>query len=113
VAIKSIVDPNRTDRCMNAHYFIYHQGMTVDENEFPIWREFTRSPSYSILRVNHYWTKSEQECREKFARARADTGGLRPWPDFPSLRKRDESLARDDDAILGYVPALKETLEKG
>jgi hypothetical protein len=60
--MKSIVDPARVVRCRNAHWFDYADaGSAVDENEQPVAAvlPFTKSPaSLSLLRINHYVTKS-------------------------------------------------------
>jgi hypothetical protein len=106
--IKSIVDPIRAIRCSTVHHFIYRHRSAVDENEYPIWGEVAKGASYSRLRINHYWSKSEEECRAKFATPRADNGYFRAWPSFRTLRERDEKIAEPDDSLSGYVDRLKE-----
>jgi len=34
------------------------------------------------LYINHYWTRSEEECRQKFERGRADINEKREWEEF-------------------------------
>jgi len=75
----------------------------VDENKQPIeGPDFAHTDVTSrfLLQVNHYWTKSEEEFREKLSRAQSHTG---------ALRRQVEPQPGDNptDAILQYVAALK------
>ena len=70
---------------------------------------FTESFSVERLRINHYGTKSIEEWRQKFALPRPDTGAGRPPPNPEFQAKRLDAKA-DDQAIMQYVPALRETL---
>ena len=115
--IKSIVDPRRVRAFCMPHFFMYTDGLAVDENK----REITGPPyamteevSFSLLRVNHYATKSEEEFRRKLARGPADS----------TVPKRDlmteERIARrlqwldevTDETILRYLPALRRALSE-
>jgi hypothetical protein len=106
--VKNIVDPMRTVRCINAHRFAYTYRNAVDENHQPIGQNSGRTQFTSVerLRINHYYLKSEEEARAKLARPMA-IGGLRPI-DFETLRR--ELDGETDEAILRYVPALREAL---
>jgi glycosyl transferase family 92 len=107
--IKSIVDPSRVVSCDNPHYCRYGEGaLAVDEQKRPIeGPDYARtdSVSRSLLRVNHYWTKSEQEFQEKLRRRQAASGG--------GLRKQVAAQRghTEDEAILIYLPALREALQ--
>lgn len=107
--IKSIVDPRRVVECDNPHYCKYRDGeLAVDELRRPIEGPdfaLTPTPSRSLLRVNHYWTKSEEEFRDKLSRRQAASGG--------GLRKQVSPEPGDsrDETILRYVPALREALQ--
>ena len=128
-AIKSIVDPTAVERCAGAHHFVYRDGRcAVDERKRvldPSRRVppeiaragksarpnagFTESFSVERLRINHYATKSVEEWEEKLALPRPDTGTERP----PGMRERVVTrldAEPDDQAIMRYVPALKEAL---
>jgi hypothetical protein len=113
--VKSIVDPARTRRCFNAHRFLYEDGFAVDENGRPLDESApNRSDvSLSLLRVNHYLTKSEEEYREKAAQwtaAGMPRSKLRPAEQQPGWL---ESLQGEyDDAITAYVPDLREALAR-
>ena len=106
--IKSIVDPRRVADCDNPHYCKYKDGeLAVDELHRPIEGPdyaLTPTPSCSLLQVNHYWTKSEEEFEAKLAEARADTGELRRQVAADPGDVRNES-------ILMYAPALKKALQ--
>jgi hypothetical protein len=106
--IKSIVDPRRTLRCRNSHHFRYESGTAVDENQRPIERWHTESPSYTKLKVNHYWTMSEAECRRKLE-LWSTTGRPRNWNMFRALL--DDLDEVYDDEITRYAPAVREALE--
>jgi hypothetical protein len=114
--VKSIVDPARTRRCFNAHRFLYEDGFAVDENGRPLDASApNRSDvSLTLLRINHYVTKSEEEYREKaeqWAAAGMSRSELQPAEQQPGWL---ESLRSEyDDAITEHVPALREALARG
>ena len=99
---KSIIDPKRTRRAARGHRFFYEGDYFGPVPEFVL---------FDTLRINHYWTRSEEELEEKLARIRADTGEM---PQFTRQRalnvtSGDESVV--DDTIFQYVPALREAIE--
>jgi hypothetical protein len=107
--VKSIVDPGRVDRAFNAHGFFYTQGYAVRENrvraiEEPPGRK--TFPIGSLLRINHYITKSVEEYMAKRAQ----------WADLdlvrrpPTARFIEQLSAEGDEAITRYVPALRKAL---
>jgi glycosyl transferase family 92 len=113
--MKSIVDPRRTARCraLGAHNFEYMDGTAVDENKQPITRGYSQTLSYSRLRVNHYYTKSEEEDRaRRESTVRADYGTTRRVRSTPAKRRfLDRELNQErDEAITVYVPALRRAL---
>ncbi len=59
--------------------------------------------------MNHYWTKSEDIHRAKWAKRRSDTGKFRdPLPDaYLELLNRER-----DETIQMYVPALTEAIRR-
>ena len=70
---------------------------------------YTPDLSYSLLRVNHYWTKSEDSHREKWATPDPEYGRLRePLPD----RHLDLLNRERDDSIQIYLPALTEAIRR-
>jgi hypothetical protein len=59
--------------------------------------------------MNHYWTKSEEECRLKFARGRSDQAGTRRWPDDFLHRERALNEVVDTE-ILAWLEPLRSAL---
>jgi glycosyl transferase family 92 len=110
VEIKSIIDPTRAVSCFNAHRFIYKDGFAVDENEQPVvGPPYVKSiVSTSVLRINHYATKSEEEYGRKqdlwTTAGRAVAYPPRAW--FDSLQ------TEFDDAVTRYVPPLRDALKR-
>ena len=105
--IKSIVDPQRTVRCIDAHWFEYEYGLPVDESGWPLAPPATKATSLSRLRLNHYASRSEKEAREKIARQSG-------WSHLGRWRRRDLSgeleLVRDE-SIAPWIPPLRASLE--
>lgn len=113
--IKSIVNPRRVRAFCVPHFFMYDEGLAVDERRRPITGppfSHTDGVSFERLRLNHYALKSEEEFRLKLARGPADS----------SIPKRDRfnetQLARiarqyddvEDRTILMHLDALKAAL---
>jgi hypothetical protein len=124
--IKSIVDPQRTLHCYGAHHFHYLQptsevdgveldrvvfvpAQAVNENHDPIPDSRTLEFSCSLLRINHYWTKAEQEFRRKWSQTRADTGGLRKELSDEHMRYMNSVK---DDTVQIYLPALRKAMAR-
>jgi hypothetical protein len=105
--IKSVVQPERAARCVSAHRFEYRHGLAVDENGYPIHRDATKSVSMERLRINHYYTRSEEELRAKHAALRADYGQARPgtWEDFAGRYDEEQ-----DELITAYAPRVRVAL---
>ena len=106
---KSIVDPERAVKCVNAHIFLYDDGFAVDMDRVPVVRPpFGPTPvRMSPLRINHYVTKSEEEYRAKLDQWEAAGRSLDPGPGWL------EALAGEfDDTITSYVPALRAAVER-
>ncbi len=108
--VKSIVDPARTDRAFNAHGFYYRESYAVRENgerapeDPPGRRGF---PEVSLLRINHYITKSHEEYAGKAAQWTA--AGV-PWPDDDPSGFLEFLSTENDETITMYLPALREAL---
>ena len=110
--IKTIIDPMRTTECLGPHHFRYEDAnLAVDENHYPILGATTAFTSFSRLRINHYYTRSEAEFRAKLDRLRPDNAAPYPeqiWQQFvTALQNRGDTR---DETILRYVPLLKERL---
>jgi hypothetical protein len=108
--VKAITDPERVVRVGNvAHYFIYQDGVkAVNERKEPVRGEFSDSPSVELLRINHYFTRSQEERDRKLAAPRMDDGKPK---NLEGVEKRDRRLNEEpDQTILRYAPALREAL---
>jgi hypothetical protein len=105
--IKSVVDPRRVKKVWGAHHFGYTDTPAVDVKKRPFMGSRTDSRESSPLRINHYWTKSEEELRVKWSRRRPDTG--EPYDFQPPLEHLN---AVRDEAILIYLPALRQALKQ-
>jgi hypothetical protein len=111
-SVKSVVDPQRATRPLNPHAFEYTEGCAVDENEVPLEGSFAATQSCAELRINHYFTKSDEERVLKFSRPHAG-GRMREGPSFPGRALReDRRFGVPDDAILRYLPDLRAELER-
>jgi hypothetical protein len=112
-AIKSIVDPRHVTRALDPHHFEFREGRLVDEAEHPLDAQHSVTDSCDVLRVNHYFTRSEEERMEKLQRPRAGGGELRPEVVSAGQGIReDRRFGVDDDAILRHLPALRAELAR-
>lgn len=81
--IKSIVQPEAVDFCPSPHYFAYRRGFfCVSENMEQIHGPFSKTVGGTSIRLNHYWSKSTEECVEKIAKGKADSGEFRVWQEY-------------------------------
>jgi hypothetical protein len=104
--VKTIADPTRISHApVVPHFFHYKDGeRAVNEQWQPVVGAFAKTASFERLRINHYWSKSEEECRRKFA-IRAEGGRPRKWEKF---EEREEPFNEvPDETITAYVPALR------
>jgi hypothetical protein len=112
-SIKSIVDPRRVESCPHGgHYFTYRDSYAVTENHTPVTDEGRhRAPELGMqkLRVNHYWSKSEEEVLHKFDKW--DTSGHTRPRSVIGERKRLFNQ-REDRTITRYVEPLREALAR-
>jgi hypothetical protein len=113
-SVKSVVDPARTLHPLNPHVFAYTEGEAVDEQEQPLEGAFSPTRSSAELRINHYFTKSDQEMVLKMSRPDA-SGQVRKVADAnpPGKGIRDDRrVGVPDDTILRYLPALHAELDR-
>ncbi len=101
--VKTILRPSEALRPLNPHCF---EVDTVDENGNPFSGPWAPSPSWEILRINHYVTGSIQEATAKSKRIRADTGNVTGCLD-EYLVDFDKMA---DFKITRYLPLLKARL---
>ena len=109
--VKSIVDPARTVRVGNVcHYFRYDGGKkAVNENFLAVAGEATREVSVERLRINHYFTRSGQERKEKLKRPGILHGHL--VPRIEEVEERDRMLNQEvDEVLVPYGRAVRAAL---
>ena len=101
----------------------FYELVAVDENGQPLVHAvdapadlppenaaFTDPVTASILRINHYATRSEEEFRRKATRWKADTGKP-PVREIPVERVLRNFDRKHDDTILTYLPALRDAMQ--
>lgn len=99
--IKSIVRPKRVIKFLNPHYPVYKPGFfAVTENFERVEGAMVPRTSVNKIRLNHYWTKSVEECKEKFSRGRADINVTRRWPAEFLHRERVLNQVVDTDILV-------------
>lgn len=76
--IKTICNPRMIDYYISPHYPIYKLGAYSinDSDGSRLWGWFCHEVKYETLRINHYFTKSEEEYKKKHARGLADRNQL-------------------------------------
>ncbi|KRM90869.1 glycosyltransferase family 2 protein [Liquorilactobacillus cacaonum] len=97
VHVKSIVDPRKTVGFLNDPHGAYYLPSyhAVNEKRQEIDGPFSESVSTNKVQINHYFTKSEEEFRQKKARGRATKNSQRTMQDFIEHDKNevfDDSL---------------------
>lgn len=103
---KSIVRPERVQRCKSPHYFIYHEPYFHVSTTKERVRSLFIGPYTDVLRINHYWCRDEQYFREyKIAKRRE-------WGDENELlMERYHALNQiKDDCMLRFVPLLRKAI---
>jgi hypothetical protein len=89
--VKSIVYPRMTLGALSAHTFGL-RGNPVAEDGLPT-PMATREPATAdLLRINHYYAKSEEEFRRKSVTPRADSGTVTYRMGIPFDEVRDETI---------------------
>lgn len=91
VLVKSIVYPRMTLNALGAHHFRF-RGNPVDEDGAPAPRNTREPATADLLRINHYYAKSEEEFERKSVTPRADSGTVTYRMGIPPDEVRDESI---------------------
>jgi glycosyl transferase family 92 len=90
--VKSIACPRKVVRYATPHNF-WVRGDAVGEDGRRV-QAHLRAPTFELLRINHYYTRSEEEFSSKVARPDASSGRIREHDPFPSDAVRDELILR-------------------
>lgn len=110
--VKSVIQPKKTMAVKSTHHCWYKKGRyAVDENKEEIIGDVLYTPkstmkctmfnSCNILRINHYWTKSEEELRKKCQRGYAD-GCDNPVYEL-TLARVNFPLKEDYQTVLPFI----------
>jgi Glycosyltransferase family 92 len=100
--VKSIVNPRSAMGLASAHH-LRLLGDAVGEDRRPL-KFAIREPTADLLRINHYYTKSQAEFEQKVQIPRPDTGGVHDGLDTAPVD------AIRDETILQFAPQLRELL---
>lgn len=67
--VKCIVRPSMVKNIVNPHFCILHKdGKQVNENKIVFEGPFSPEISYSLVQINHYWTRDETFLEKRVAR---------------------------------------------
>lgn len=107
--IKSIVRPAQILRSNCPHFFvpINDDLFTVTENKEPLVSSISERLSVQKLRVNHYYTRSKQEMKQKVMRGDA----FFPWRKALSVLEAWDRNEVEDLTIQRFVPKLREAVD--
>lgn len=112
--IKSIVRPEFVRRCNNSHRMFYIKGYgPVNENYVPT--RFSRSDKVSInkLRINHYWSRTEDHFYAKKVPWRQNKVKVSEPESLDALEERMYHYNRvieTHSSIHRYVPRLRQRM---
>ena len=106
--IKSIINPRLVVGLNDPHYFYMRDNLQcVDENFIPILGTVSIYHTSKKIRLNHYYSKSEEEYFRKINRNRAT--GKPKYAIDPNRYKF--SLTQQDTTILRFLPELKKRMK--
>ncbi len=111
---KAIVNPRQTAPYVRSPHLFVHfdrrrpwspRGVAIDEEQRPVDVEMGYRPA-NVLRINHYYSRSEAEAIAKWRRGSVTRGGTPPLDELldPKLNEvRDET-------VLQMIPRLRQEL---
>ena len=106
--IKTVFNPRLANGYNNPHYPIYKYGaFSINENGHIIIGKYDHHKSCKQIRINHYFTKSEEELRAKVARGSADKTPDRSFDNFVQVDKNDIY----DGIMLKYSKQIKGNIQ--
>lgn len=90
--VKVLLDPARTLQFRTAHHYKYAPGSSaVTENHEPIDQPISQNVSVEKIRINHYWSKSLDQIRQKVDKGRVASDSRRN----PARYTMEVALGRD------------------
>ena len=107
--IKSIVRPEQILRPNCPHFFvpINNESFTVTENKEPLTSSISQRLSVQKMRVNHYYTRSKQEMKQKVMRGDA----FFSWGKALSVLEAWDRNEVEDLTIQRFVPKLRQAVD--
>lgn len=111
--IKSIVNPRRVKAGKSTHYMLYKDdAIAVNEKKQSVKVSHSKPPTAEFLRINHCWSKSLEDGRNKIGRGSAvDQWGITNPRSMDFWHRHDAANnAVEDLAIQRFLPALKAKL---
>ena len=109
--IKSVIQPDLAVRSLGGHHFEYVDGRSaVTENMTPVVGPWSDTVSVSRLRINHYWSKSQEELVRKRRRGEV-TDGHRRNPAEGRLRT-EATRGIIDTSAMGWAPAVRALMDQ-
>ena len=109
INLKSIVDPSKVIGIRSVHRFDFAEGRQIVYDEQKRLVHTKKFGPSNILRLNHYFTRSQDEFARKIARY-AQIDAAIPDQKRGFVRMLEENGAFYDDTILRFVPELKQRL---
>lgn len=108
IHVKSIVQPKYTVYCHTPHSFQYAADKFAVEPDYtPISGALSSSIKLDMLRINHYWTRTERYLHEDKIPRRNHMYGE---GSEGILKMGRELNLEQDDAILQFVPKLRQNM---
>lgn len=107
--VKSIVRPEQILRPNCTHFFIpiNQESFSVTENKEPLGSSISERLSVQKLRINHYFTRSKQEAKQKVMRGDA----FFPWQKALWVMEHRDRNEVEDLTIQRFVPRLREAVD--
>ncbi len=103
--IKTICNPRKVFIYAHCHFPIYYSGLySFDTNNNIVEGPYNKKVCWDKIRLNHYYTKSFEEFKEKIARGRADIEQKRKIQEFYEIEACD---SEKDESMLQYAEILK------
>lgn len=106
--VKSIVQPRYVANCKTAHSFSYKGTFAVNAKGKRINNLNSHNIIHDKIRINHYWTRTEEHFEEKKSKSRQNR---REEDDEEKMKSWADSYNKSEDtAILLFVPALRKKM---
>jgi hypothetical protein len=84
------------NRCVHSHKPLLHNGSIYDTNRKVINDIFNPNGDYNVACIHHYYTKSEEEFKEKIERRMVDEHPKRQKLLLEEVHKRDNDVFNSD-----------------